>query len=430
MQCRHGDARRWLPGLNFFLADVRDGMGPFLGVFLLAQGWRLDDIGYVMALGGMAGMLATTPLGALVDASRHKCRLLAVAVALLLAGNLALWAFPSLAVTAASQVVAGVAAAMVAPCLLGMTLQITGPAGLPRQLGINEAWNHVGNVAAAALAGLMGFVWGLGAVFALMALMGCAALLCLGRMRLVEAPADADTGAGAGTGATGDAAAPSPAGLLRVLAGMPSLWLVAVVMMLFHLANAAMLPLLGQAAVARGHADPGGFTAMTIIVAQLVMIPMALLAGRHAQRSGYWRLVQAALLSLALRGLVAAGWDSHWALIPVQVLDGVGAGLLGVALPGLVAHMLAGSGHVNAGLGAVLTLQGLGAAASPALAGWIAQRFGFDAAFLSLGGIAALALLLCWCSRPLLARLSPPGPASSGLPGAAAADPCGPAGRP
>src|SRR5260370_34670592 len=116
------------------------------------------------------------------------------------------------------------------------------------------------------------------------------------------------------------------------------------------------------------------------------------------------------LLSLPLRGLVAATWDSDWALMPVQVLDGVGAGLLGVALPGLVAQTLRGTGHVNAGLGAVMTLQGLGAAASPALAGWIAQRFGFDAAFLSLGGIAVLALALCWFGAPAehrAARLQP-----------------------
>ena len=82
-----------------------------------------------MALGGIAGMLATTPLGALVDASRRKRRLLAAAIALLLAGNLAIWIAPSLAVTAASQVITGVVAALIAPCLLGITLQITGHCG-------------------------------------------------------------------------------------------------------------------------------------------------------------------------------------------------------------------------------------------------------------------------------------------------------------
>ena len=401
MHRTHHHARRWLPGLHFLLADVRDGLGPFLGVFLLAQGWRLDDIGYVMALGGITGMLATTPLGALVDASRRKRRLLAAAIALLLAGNLAIWIAPSLAVTAASQVITGVVAALIAPCLLGITLQITGHADLPRQLGINEAWNHAGNVATAALAGAMGLRWGLPSVFVLMALMGCASLACLALMRLDETPQGTPPPEQAG---------PCAPGLMHVLTGTPALRVLAVAMLLFHLGNAAMLPLLGQAAVARGHANPSGFTALTIIVAQLVMIPMALLAGRHAQRSGYWLLVKAALLSLPLRGLVAATWDSDWALIPVQVLDGVGAGLLGVALPGLVAQTLRGTGHVNAGLGAVMTLQGLGAAASPALAGWIAQRFGFDAAFLSLGGIAVLALALCWFGAPSehrAARLQP-----------------------
>ena len=236
MHRTHHHARRWLPGLHFFLADVRDGLGPFLGVFLLAQGWRLDDIGYVMALSGITGMLATTPLGALVDASRRKRRLLAAAIALLLAGNLAIWIAPSLAVTAASQVITGVVAALIAPCLLGITLQITGHADLPRQLGINEAWNHAGNVATAALAGAMGLRWGLPSVFVLMALMGGASLACLALMRLDETPQGTPPPEQAG---------PCAPGLMHVLTGTPALRVLAVAMLLFHLGNAAMLPLLG-----------------------------------------------------------------------------------------------------------------------------------------------------------------------------------------
>lgn len=157
----------------------------------------------------------------------------------------------------------------------------------------------------------------------------------------------------------------------------------------------AMLPLLGQAVVARGDADPSVFTALTIVVAQAVMVPTALLAGRHASGHGYWALVVVAMAALPLRGLIAGCWPSAWALIPVQVLDGVGAGLLGVALPGLVAQVLRGSGYVNAGLGAVMTVQGLGAAISPALAGLVARHWGYEAAFLSLGVVAAAGLCLC-----------------------------------
>ena len=67
----------------------------------------------------------------------------------------------------------------------------------------------------------------------------------------------------------------------------------------------------------------------------------------------------------------------------MQILDGVGAGLLSVAVPGLVARILAGTGHVNAGLGVVMTLQGVGAALSTTVGGIVAERFGYPAAFLA-----------------------------------------------
>jgi fucose permease len=101
-----------------------------------------------------------------------------------------------------------------------------------------------------------------------------------------------------------------------------------------------------------------------------------------------------ALAALPLRGAVAALWPSPWAVIPVQVLDGVGAGLLGVALPGLVERSMRGSGHVNAGLGAVMTIQGIGASLSPALGGWVAHRFGYGTAFGLLGAASASALVV------------------------------------
>jgi len=166
----------------------------------------------------------------------------------------------------------------------------------------------------------------------------------------------------------------------------------ALVLMLFHLGNAAMLPLLGQAMVARGDGDPSASTAMTVVVAQLTMIPMALLAAKLAQSRGYWIVFVLALAALPLRGLIAASFGGFWILIPVQVLDGVGAGLLGVAVPGLVARILRGSGHFNVGLGAVMTLQGVGASLSPTLGGTVAQAYGYSAAFMALGGVALVAL--------------------------------------
>jgi len=175
----HASSRNWLSGLNFFLADVRDGLGPFLGVLLVGHGWRADDIGYVMAAGGVAGMLAITPMGAWIDKSHHKRTLLAGSIITLILATAALWIVPSFGVAIASQVVTGAVGALMGAGIMGITLGIVAQRDLSRQLGINEAWNHAGNVVAAALAGLAGCRWGLSAVFALMALMGCAALACL-----------------------------------------------------------------------------------------------------------------------------------------------------------------------------------------------------------------------------------------------------------
>jgi MFS family permease len=181
--------------------------------------------------------------------------------------------------------------------------------------------------------------------------------------------------------------------------------ILAVTLLLFHLGNAAMLPILGQAMVARGTAgDASAYTAATIIIAQMTMVPVALWASRLAQTRGYWIVFVLALAALPLRSLIAGLIVDPWILVPVQILDGVGAGLLGVAVPGLVARILDGTGHVNAGLAAVMTLQAVGAACSTTLAGFAAERFGYWAAFFALGCAAVAALLIWLLATPIISK--------------------------
>src|SRR4029078_4940600 len=123
-----------------------------------------------------------------------------------------------------------------------------------------------------------------------------------------------------------------------------------------------------------------------------------------AEKRGYWIVLLLALVALPIRGVVAATVTGPFCLFRVQILDGVGAGLLGVAVPGLVARILAGTGHVNAGLGAVMTLQGVGAALSPSFGGIVAEQFGYGAAFLGLGAISVVALVLWIVTRPVTAE--------------------------
>jgi MFS family permease len=180
----------------------------------------------------------------------------------------------------------------------------------------------------------------------------------------------------------------------RVLLECKPLLILAAALACFHLGNGAMLPLYGLAVVAEKQGDPASFVATTIVVAQGVMIVASIVAMRLAEKSGYWLVLLISFIALPIRGLVAAHLITYWGVYPVQMLDGVGAGLQSVAVPGLVARILNGTGRVNVGQGAVMTVQGVGASLSPAIGGWIAQDLGYPTMFMILGSFALVSIAL------------------------------------
>jgi hypothetical protein len=268
-------------------------------------------------------------------------------------------------------VVTGVAGAAIGPALAGITLGLVGQKHYAHRVGRTQAFNHAGNVTAAVLAGGFGYLFGIGAVFAVLAVMAVASAISVAWID----PKQIDYRAARGLSEKDGDGRTAWSALITCV----PLLVLAATLTLFHLGNAAMLPLLGQSLAAAKAGNPSAFTGATIVIAQLTMLPMALLAAKLAETRGYWLVFLLALLALPVRGVLAASIGGPLAIIPVQMLDGVGAGLLGVAVPGLVARILNGTGHVNAGLGAVMTLQGVGASFSPALGGFLAQKFGYAA---------------------------------------------------
>jgi MFS family permease len=136
----------------------------------------------------------------------------------------------------------------------------------------------------------------------------------------------------------------------------------------------------------------------------------SLWATRVAETRGYWVIMLITFVALPIRGILAASFMEPWGIYPVQMLDGIGAGLQSVAVPGLVARILNGTGRVNVGQGAVMTVQGLGASLSPALGGWIAESWSYRGMFVTLGCFALVSLalwlgfrrtLLPACDRPV-----------------------------
>lgn len=396
-----GRDRVALQSLNFFMADMEAGMGPFLGVLLAGRGWTTGTIGAVITLGAIVGMISVAPAGALVDATSRKRTCVIVVGLGAVAASAVILTCGHFWVVAAAQSVMCVSGATIAPAVIGITLGLVGQAGFTAQNGRNQAYNHAGNLVGAGASGLVGWIFGYAGVFWLA--VGFAGLAIVSVLAIPAGRINDHIARGEAT------AGGAPVSRMRVLLESKPLLALAAALVLFHLGNAAMLPLYGLAVVAT-HANPFITVAETVVVAQGVMIVASLAAMRIAQTRGYWWAILIAFSALPVRGLLAAGLITSWGVIPVQMLDGVGAGMLSVAVPGLVARLLDGTGHINVGQGAIMAAQGLGGALSPILGGVVAQHLGYPAAFLLLGAISVGSLLI-WLGFATTLRRVDGGPA-------------------
>lgn len=379
-----------LDALNFFLADVRDGLGPYLAIYLLTvQKWDAASIGLVMSIGGIATILAQTPAGNFIDVTRHKRAAIIVAALLLTACCLVLPIAPGFLPVAIAQSLAGVASSIFAPGIAAITLGIMGPKAFTRRTGRNEAFNHAGNAVAAVLAGAGAYVMGPIAVFYLMAAMAACSIAAT--LAVPASAIDHDVARGLDDGSHRSHA--RPAGLSVLLENRPLL-IFAGCVVLFHFANAAMLPLVGQKLALANEGLGTTLMAACVVIAQLVMIPAALIVGAKADDWGRKPLFLAGFFILTLRGALYPVSDDPYWLVGVQALDGVGAGIFGALFPVVVADLTRGTGRFNVSQGAIATALGLGAALSATFAGLIVVTAGYSAAFLALAAIAGFGLLI------------------------------------
>jgi MFS family permease len=244
-------------------------------------------------------------------------------------------------------------------------------------------------------------VWGPSVVFYLLAAMSAASVLGI----LTIPGRDIDNALARGLDERGDeqndpvAHDAAPSGLRVVLSSRP-LMVFAVAVVLFHLANAAMLPLVGQKLALHDNHLGTSLMAACIVAAQAVMVPMAMLVGARADRWGRKPLFLAAFLILPLRGCLYTLSDNQFWLVAVQALDGIGAGLFGALFPIIVADLMRGTGRYNVAQGAILTAQGIGAALSTTLAGVVVVHAGYSAAFLTLAAVAVAGALVFFFGMP------------------------------
>jgi MFS family permease len=377
-------SRTGLNAANFFLAEVTGVVMPFLAKLLSGRGWRDDAIGLALAVGGLGVCLAQAPAGLLVDRVRQRRALLAGASLVVGAGYGLLPLLPSdWWVVDPLVFVAGAGHAFFNPLLGALALGLVGHAALNRTMGVNQGWNHAGNLAAALTAMLLAGRLGLPAVFYAVVVVSVLAAASVSLVRADEV--DEERASGAGNSKDG-------AGAFRGLLRDRRVLILFAATALFHLANAPVMPLVGLYVARLGGTDAQ--VAAVVLVAQTVMIPVALAAGRLGDRWGRKGVFGIGFVVLPLRIFLYSLTSDPWVLVALQTLDGVGAGIYGVVIVAICADLTRGRGGFNSLQGLIATALSVGGVLGPLVAGLLVQHLGFRMAFYAFTGVAAVAAAL------------------------------------
>jgi predicted MFS family arabinose efflux permease len=386
---------RALDALNFFLADIQGGVGPFLVVYLTASlHWHPARVGLLMSITGIVGVLAQTPAGAIIDRIKQKRMLVALAALLLAISSLAIVLIPTFPVITCAQSFTAIVGAFFGPTIAAISLGLVGRKNLDKRIGRNQSISSTGNVVAALLAGLIGYLIGRRYIFYFTAIMSIAVIISVMGIRAQDI--DYKVARGGENGASTQARVSN----ITELLSDRRLPLFALCAVLFHLANAAMLPLVGEVLSARAGTSSSLYMSACIITAQLVIIPLGIWIGRKASVSKRKPIYLIAFAALPVRGLLYTLSHNPFFLVSVQLLDGVGAGIFGVMQLLVIADLTKGTGRFNLAQGAIGTAVGIGASMSNLLAGFVVKYAGYNAAFLTTAAIATVALFCFWFAMP------------------------------
>ncbi len=398
---------------------MQTGFGPFVSVYLTGQRWTQVDIGLVLSAGGFVSLMGQMPGGALVDAARSDRLVGGLAIAAICVSALGYAAIPIFPMVLSASILHALASCVLGPAMAAISLGLVGHAAIGERLGRNARFAAVGNGLAAAAMGACGYLLSARAVFIVTVLLLGPALLALRSISAAEIdperahgapprrrpPPDPPPQAGEEESKNpppqaGEGRVEAPTKPGELMQNRPLL-IFAGCLLLFHLANAAMLPLMGSVVTMRSSSHWA-----TLLIAACIVVPQLLVAalspwvGRRAQIWGRRPLLLIGFAALPVRGLLFAAVTNPVLLVVVQLLDGVTAAVFSVMVPLVIADLTRGTGHFNLGQGIVGTFIGIGASLSATLAGYISDQFGSPSAFAGLAAIALAGLTALWFLMP------------------------------
>ena len=393
--------------LNFFVADVQTGFGPFIAVYLTTQTWSPQQIGVALSAGSFIAILAQVPSGAFIDAIHRKRWAGVIALASVGLSAMTLALFPMRWPVLGAEALHGLASCLLVPSIAAITLSRVGRANLGERLGRNARFSALGSTIGAGLMGALGTFWSAQSVFWCAALFTVPGMIAIGALPPRHETEPRPVTMGAKQGAK-QAASES----WRVLLDR-KLIIFTCCVALFFLSNAAMLPLAAGALTGPQGMSANLVVAACVVVPQLMVATLSPLMGRLAERRGRRLVLLLGFAALPLRGLLLSVLVSPVGVIAAQALDGVGGSVFGVMLPLVAADVTRGTNRFNLCLGLFGLAAGLGATVSTTLGGALASHLGNRAAFLALGAAGAAAMALVGFGLPET-RAEPPGPAPAG----------------
>lgn len=380
-----------LDWLNFFVADVQTGFGPFIAIYLTTQHWTQGTIGSVLAVGTLVAMISQLPAGALVDWMTTKRLAAALAISSITISALLFVLAPSHFGVGIAEVMHGFASSMLTPAIAAISIAMVTQVELGERLGRNARYASLGNGVAAAAMGACGYYLAPASVFWLTALLGAPSLIALSQIesrRMVREQAERRRPR-------------KPLGTeLRQLCLDRRLLAFMACLLMFQMADAAMLPFVGSEIA--GHA--AGLA--NLVIAASIMVPQAVVAllspwiGRLAHQRGRRAILLVGFGAEPVRGALFALVTAPVPIVLIQALNGISAAVVGVLLPLIAADIARERGHFNLIMGAIGLAVGLGAAASTEVAGIIADTVGMQSVFFALASAGALATALVWVLMP------------------------------
>lgn len=378
--------------LNFFAADVATGVGPFLGIYLAAnQHWKPGHIGMAISAMSFATVIAQSPAGFFVDKTPYKKLLIIIASAIIGLVGISIPFLPSLGFIISSQIIMGIAAAFYIPTLIALAACLVNKNDFDRTISKNQTYNHAGNVASAILIGVIGMYTNNEGVFYCLFALAIMSTISASAIRSKDIDHPRKTLLKPETNKS--------KGIVSGMFGNKAFIIFLIAAFIFHFANAAMLPLVGQE-ISKGKQENASlYMSACIIIAQLVMVPVTYFCGLKVQHGRKWLLL-VAFMVLPLRGVLYTFSTNTLYLVSVQVLDGIAAGIFGVVSILVVADLMGNSNKSSFAQGVLATAVGLGASLSNLVTGYVVEAAGFKVGFLALSALAVAALVLLWIAMP------------------------------